>query len=272
MIKVETTIEAITPEIAERMLERNIGNRAPNRGCVLKYSRDMLRGAWRMTGDTIKFDTDGLLVDGQNRLSAVVESGATISFLVVRGLEPDARKSTDIGAPRTMAHILNFEGEKNVTTLASIGRNGLLHEKGLLGKTGAAVILSNAEIIQFIADNPETRDATSFVVARRDLRVLLSPSVMGFMRFITLGIDPEKSDLFFSNIDVTPEKRDHPCRVLRESIHSARLAAKRNSSVSPTYRMAIGIKAWNAFFLGRSIALLRFNERETFPKFAGYEY
>jgi hypothetical protein len=60
-------------------------------------------GSFSLTGDTIKFGTDGLLKDGQNRLAAVVRSGVSLSTHTVFGIEPLLFDRMDIGKNRTGA-------------------------------------------------------------------------------------------------------------------------------------------------------------------------
>src|SRR5216684_5104576 len=79
----------VDPKTAEHILaERNKGNRPPKPNKVHQFSADMTRSRWGLTGDTIKFGTDGRLLDGQNRLSAGVRSGKSFRTHVVFGIDP----------------------------------------------------------------------------------------------------------------------------------------------------------------------------------------
>lgn len=80
------TYEHITPEIAEKYLGNNLVNRNVSNVTVHAYMQDMLNGAWdETTGDTISFDENGNLVNGQHRLMAVAKSGHAINVWVCRG-------------------------------------------------------------------------------------------------------------------------------------------------------------------------------------------
>ena len=46
----------------------------------------MRNGLWELNGAAIVIDEFGNLIDGQHRLSAVVESGTTQQFVVVRNV------------------------------------------------------------------------------------------------------------------------------------------------------------------------------------------
>lgn len=78
-------VEKITPEIAKIYYSRVI-----NRQAVKTYIAQMKTGRWVLNGETICFDSNGVLRDGHHRLLAIIESGVTIEVLVVRGVDPAA--------------------------------------------------------------------------------------------------------------------------------------------------------------------------------------
>ena len=66
----------IDPPLAELMLKRNVANPRDLKPAIVKqYSEDMKNRCWDKTGDTIKFDVDGNLADGQHRLEGIKSSG-----------------------------------------------------------------------------------------------------------------------------------------------------------------------------------------------------
>lgn len=92
----------VYPALAEKWLATSLGNRGVSRPRVLAFAESMNSGRWELNGNTIVFDVDGTLVDGHHRLHAVVQSGKTIPFLVVRGVSPSARVTIDTGRVRTL--------------------------------------------------------------------------------------------------------------------------------------------------------------------------
>ncbi|HDO52072.1 MAG TPA: hypothetical protein ENH05_04970 [Rhizobiales bacterium] len=110
----------IDPQAAADILtSRNKGNRPPKPNKVQQFSSDMENSRWGLTGDTIKFGTDGRLLDGQNRLSACVRSGKPFKTHVVFGIDPALFGRMDIGKPRNAADILHIAGFKYASTLAA---------------------------------------------------------------------------------------------------------------------------------------------------------
>lgn len=76
----------VDPATAKEMLAANKSNRPVSRDTVLGYAREMAAGAWIETHQGIAFDDSGRLIDGQHRLLAVAESGATVRMLVTYDL------------------------------------------------------------------------------------------------------------------------------------------------------------------------------------------
>lgn len=92
MIKNKMTMsyEFITPEIAEVMLETNTENRKISKGTVTAYSQDILAGNWdESVGVAISIDENGVLRDGQHRLTAIIQAGKGIWTWVCRGVSSD---------------------------------------------------------------------------------------------------------------------------------------------------------------------------------------
>lgn len=115
-----SVILEIDSKTAERILaERNQGNRPPKPNKVQQFAADMDAERWGLTGDSIKFGTDGRLLDGQNRLSASVRTGKPFKTHVVFGIDPSLFGRMDIGKPRNAADILHIAGFKYASTLAA---------------------------------------------------------------------------------------------------------------------------------------------------------
>ena len=104
------TTERITPAKAEKMLNMNHDNRHLRAGVVEKYSLDMKAGRWTECIDPIAFYEDGDIADGQHRLWAVVESGTTQDFIIVRGLDRTSGLNIDVGLGRSLVDSARISG------------------------------------------------------------------------------------------------------------------------------------------------------------------
>lgn len=77
------TIVDISPNEAEQMLLRNRNSRLLDKEKVAKYARIMNDGKWEVnTTFPIELDKNDDLINGQHRLSAILQTGKTIKMCV----------------------------------------------------------------------------------------------------------------------------------------------------------------------------------------------
>jgi len=105
---VEVTSEKIGKELATRYLaKRYQNNRAMNKRTVAKYADDMRSGNWRPCPQGIAFAncaSGEVLVDGQHRLQAIIDSNSVIEMLISRGWEAAVSyPSVDAGMAKTLS-------------------------------------------------------------------------------------------------------------------------------------------------------------------------
>lgn len=98
----------VTPEMAAEWLKTNTRNRNPNKDKLNKLKSDMLNGQFQLTHQSIAFDTDGNLIDGQHRLISLVETGVTVPLAVA--FNAPVSPNLDIGTKRTMKQSLYMAG------------------------------------------------------------------------------------------------------------------------------------------------------------------
>jgi hypothetical protein len=104
----------ITPALASKWLKRNFAeNRNLYPQVVGWYAADMLDGRWGVSQDIISFDSENFLINGQHRLHAVIQSGATIWAYVGWGFERPDAFVMDQGRGRTLRDAIRVTtGEK----------------------------------------------------------------------------------------------------------------------------------------------------------------
>lgn len=116
----------MTPTFAAELLKNNHpSNRRMKWNKVNQYARDMEMGFWKLTHQGIAIDQSGNLVDGQNRLQAVVESGSSVPMLLVTGVPTKTMAAADQMAARSVADTARVLGKsfgKNETAYASAAR------------------------------------------------------------------------------------------------------------------------------------------------------
>jgi len=112
----------VTMTIAKKWLATNTHNRNISQSRVDTYATDMLADKWHLTHQGIAFDTHGVLMDGQHRLSAVVlaqevagdEKKISIPMMVTYGVQREAMVAIDGMLVRKIGDQLKlFDGLEN---------------------------------------------------------------------------------------------------------------------------------------------------------------
>lgn len=240
-------IVKINPVLAASWLTKNVeNNRATKPYKIASYSRDMAAGNWHLNGETIKFDTLGRLIDGQNRLHAVVASGATVENFVTFDLASasDVFGSIDAGTPRSFADRIKSEGIGNGKVLAAVVRRLLLWERGSRVSEGGQLTFSSDELAKFLAENSEVPRSAK-VAALRSKSTLLPASVLGMCHYLFSQIDADQATWFFDRLaDGDGLASTHAVAALKNRLIKERLSSGR---IRDTTLTALVIRAWNAY-------------------------
>jgi len=146
----------VTPEMAKEFLKNNTKNfRKLDKSRVTLYAKAMLLGQWEDNGQTISFASDGSLMDGQHRLSAVVQSNVPIKFIIVTGLSCKG-EAIDRGKKRDNGAYLAHLGFRNSTELSAACKLCVSHEKGFWAVTAKHQHhIMDHEIIDFANEHGE---------------------------------------------------------------------------------------------------------------------
>jgi hypothetical protein len=262
------SIETITPEIASSWLERcNSHNRDLQQSTVDTYASDMAAGRWHFNGDAIRFSRNGVLLDGQHRLWAIVQSGCTQTSVVVRGLPDPAQLTIDLGkrrTPKDQLHMADIPVSNSVA--AAIGVY-LTWQTGKFFGDQVRLKITTPHKVEFAQQNPEIVRLLRSYEANAT-RVPCRPSVALAVSLKLHEIDDQDADDFFTSLatgaNLAPNS---PILTLRN-----RLLRLRETRVIVPDRdlVAFFIQAWNAHREGRTLAKLQRPagatwSRETFP-------
>ncbi|MGW0681793.1 hypothetical protein ACWD2L_00325 [Streptomyces sp. NPDC002754] len=257
----------ITPAMAAKWLaEANSHNRGTRPDRVEAYARDILAKTWLENGDALRFDENGVLLDGQHRLAAIVEADKAIPMFVVTGLPPEAQETMDSGIRRTLSDVLQLRGEIDVHTLAAVVRRALTytHYSGdrMHGFTRRDTFTA-AECLDFLNRHPELRSYTKHgkTIARS---CFIPASAVGVAYWLFDRLDgPDTSEFMArlqsgANIDDTDPV--YQLRSRAQQMH-------RGTARYPTYHyLALTIKAWNAYRLGQTVTALSFRSGGAAPE------
>jgi hypothetical protein len=105
---VKTKIVTVTPSMAQEWLEKNVDNRPIRHKTVEGMAQAIRRGEWVLSHQGIAFGKSGNLVDGQHRLSAIVEAGRAVPMMVTWDVDDGAFQVTDLGLRRSVSDIMSI--------------------------------------------------------------------------------------------------------------------------------------------------------------------
>lgn len=243
------SIEEVTPAMAERMLEKNSVNRDISKPSVDQYARSMASGLWLPS--VIWIDTEGNIIDGQHRLTAVVQSGHKIKFIIVRNAPKMMQDVLDTGKKRTIKDVLSFKGEENAQQLGAIARLVNLVVTQRIGL--AQMNLSNEELLGTIEMYPDMRPAAEIAEwAKYNRAFNMNPSVIGTAWWlIARKFSADEATRFINRVcTLVGEREGSPILALNKRVSEMR---KNNQRFSVRDQLAVLLKVWNYDATGRSI-------------------
>ena len=231
-------IETITPQVAEEYLTHNTRNRKIVAAHVDAIARDIRAGNWMMNAQPICFARDGRLLNGQHRLSAVMQAGEAIEVPVMRGLPEEAYATYDIHAkrgPQLGAAFDNF-GDKPLVAAAAV----LLwkHELKPTGVRNAKP--TPAEVMKIVEQHPRLLEMRTF---GRKMIEFGRGSVLAYAAYCIERDDPELGRIFLERFETGADlPRGHLILELRK-----RMQIMRRERTSQEEQLKELLGAWARF-------------------------
>ena len=173
-------------------LTNNLTNRPFRMGLARRYANELLRGKWRLNGETIVIDRYGMMQDGQHRLAGLilaeqlrqkevakwraygVKGVLTMDALIVTGIDPkpDTVDTINLGQKRSLGDVLfrnqQFGGEitendqRRLANILSTATRLVWERVG--GKiTSDAPHFPHSEALAFVEKHPELIKAALFI-------------------------------------------------------------------------------------------------------------
>ena len=245
-------IETITPLIAKQALKKVGKNRVVIPRRVKHWARIINEGNWKLNGEAIQFAKDGTLMNGQHRLSAVVETKKPIQILVVRGLDKSVMSTLDTGKPRNIGDHLKMQGhEGNTRLLAAAATIGLNFKTGQYSNMKG--ITSPMDAISYIKENPRIIDSCFFIDRCPLLRGILPPSIGSALHFLFSKIHRGKADTFFKHLESGEGLgKTSSVLILRTQLMTMQNSPKRNRINRKAYMYYV-CAAFNAYLNNKRV-------------------
>lgn len=256
--KVEISLERVSPDRAEKYLSTNVGNRSISKTNIARYATDIANGEWDpRTFEGVKFDTEGNLIDGQNRLQAIIEADTPQEIIVFRGLPRDTRLKLDQGKSRSTSNYMQIEGIENASTKAAITR-AIIHVDEWQQRTGlnafdqAARFVTNTEALRRYKHDAATRESIEYALTYYKNFPGMSRAVLGALYYnLHKYGNPTIADRFLTELRLANGKPGSPAMVLRERLLTAQHGPKQ-SRLHRNEAMALTIHAYNRYAQNKS--------------------
>lgn len=260
--KVKVEIEKIGPDRARELLSLNTGNRKMSDRHVNRLSLDIEKGQWKLNGETIKISKSGELLDGQNRLTAILKTGIPCDNIVVSGLDDSVFTTIDIGRSRSVADMIHIEKIPNATAIAAGAALVFKYGRNLLPyQDGQERYFSKTDLVDYIMSHKnELIHSARHTCSLRFMKRVMPPSYSVFLYTIFGRIDKELRDEFFEKLEkgVNCEPQS-PEYLLREKLIETMGHKNYRDREDGYTKSAYAIIAWNAVRENKPLKQLRWN-------------
>lgn len=250
-----------TPEMARYWMTLNTSNRRLNTLSVNRLASDILEDRWRQNGESIKFDRENRLIDGQHRLAAIIKANRTVRLLVVRNLDPLSQHTVDVGVSRTAGQIAGMLGVGNPNDVTSLAHALMRYDHARDAIWSASNSPTKPQIVEYVLANQSDLEHAILLAsqARRAIRMRSVP--YGLLAFHALR--QHTKDVWTQwherIIDGVGLGQTDPRLILRNQVMRRE---SKHGAWSQQEMTGWVIKAWNAWYTGREIKLLRFTRDE----------
>jgi len=274
---IKTVVREVTPDLAKQLLSKNGINRKPIQTKIEHYYQQMRDGKWMLTGQGISISKTGRLLDGQNRLHAVIKYGKGIPMIILYGFDDETFSVYDTGKNRSPGEILYIKGVKSATIIASVIRNYLARKNysnrnafstpKSIG-SGNSVYTSNNDVLCEYERTPFTWDEIAYVSNKcyKRLRLLNKGFIGGFIAYMTFD-KMYQNELVYQFCYEICGVNDTTCdatALLKDAITRDKFAIKKMDNMT---KQAYFNKSWNGFIRKSKMSQLSFKrEKEAIPE------
>lgn len=258
-------IVAVTPDQAAEWLQCNTHNRPVSQLTLKTLVRAIDNGTFRLSNDAIAFDWDGVMLNGQHRCHAIIETGKTLLMLVVEGLDPKSQYAMGIGKKRAVYEQFGFLGIKGGSGKAALCRALLNYDSKNGWSTSGGVTATYEEIIS-LAEGDELIDVALSMSNALDGYIKgARTTAIALGYYLILEAWPEKAVEFHERLSYGTElSAGDPILKLRNLLTSGQ--AKQASAADRRRMLALFLKSFNNWIEGdKKVELLGYRYNEAWP-------
>lgn len=263
-------VVTVTPAYAKKLLASNKTNRKISKANCNRILTAMRNGEWKLNGESIVISKNEQLLDGQHRLTALVEYGSPLPMLMVFNADDSVFDTFDQNKLRNGADTLHVEGVQNSKECASILRLVFLNDNKLIGEGFAFQKVSNSQILQTAKAYPRYTEAASLAVqlAKSSVRgsIVWNKSIMGFLLLHNLMNPSEGADVFFEQLSTKIGwSSTSPAYVLDRYFSAVKGAASGRSAVRQQFTLIAATRTYLMARDNQEVSRIIINPGQKFP-------
>jgi hypothetical protein len=266
----ETFEMTVTPDLAKEWLKSNVNNRKVSKQNLEFLVNQIKDGKWKFNGDTIVFDEDGILLDGQHRLEAVVVSGKTLTSNVTLGIERNSFHTIDTGKVRNSSDVLSTQGYKRPTVVSASAKLVMALETGVKGIVSGGIKSSkfdNLDVLNFVKSRADFADVIgeAHSIWQTMPQRFVSGSIFCAMYYLFYKKHTTQARSFMKSVAVgTGIESNSPAFHLRNRL--IRMHNDKLRKFGTFQKCGIIAKGWNLTRQEKEIKQLNFRRDEEFSK------
>ena len=245
-------IVLLNPELAKRLLKKNVGNRDLKNRCYNSYINQMKNGSWKENGEPIIIDKNGIIKDGQHRLMAVIEANYSYHCPIISDVEPNVMDTIDTGTNRSLSDVLKFNGfiyNNEIATLIKSIKKYDLKLKNLGDSGDDRLTVTNSIGLDYALKNKEPlirlcRESKR-INSNQNIKLINCKQIGTFLYIIAKGFDFNQSHIDFVELICGVKADSNSCT---KYVYDKILASKTGKiNIKSIYLTNLIIKAWNIY-------------------------
>jgi hypothetical protein len=252
----------IDKDKATRLMDTNEDNRNLKMSVIEKINHDLINSRYYLNGETISVSKNMRLLNGQHRLTSIIQTDIPILTWVIFGVPDEYKTTFDQGTSKTVADFLKMQKVASSKDVSIIVKLILLYAPGaeVTHKDLANRRLSNQDKLEAYEQYRnqihyalDTFGRSKYAKINRAVAAITASHVV-----ISREVPEKTVDTFFDKLTGTGGNIDHqdPVLWLRAKINEV-LNSRVKIESSSEYKMNFILRAWNASIMEKRVTRLR---------------
>jgi hypothetical protein len=244
-------VVTVTPEVAKVWVARRHRNRAIHHVALAKLKHALQEGLWELNGEPLIFDADGVLIEGQHRCLACIETGLPFVTLIVHGINQDLFRTMGQGAKRTVGDILSILGKTNGRTLGAALRWvwRYKHEQMM----NAHPVITEYEVAALETQHPTLQFSVTY---GNKCHGCAAPAMIAALHYLCRAKDEDLAEYFYTTLASGAElPSGSPLLFLFRYLLPKKTAGRYRAVIRDERKAPVIINTWNLLRKDRAMKI-----------------